>query len=182
MKFRDALFTLLVFAAPAAFGQNSASLGGTIQDSTGAVVPKATVRLTSHEQGTVRSAESNQTGLYSFTFLPRGVYDVEVTPTGFRTLSDKNITLATAESVRRDYTVEVGNVSDNVTISAEAQSVNTDNAEMGASAGQQQGDRNATQRPNLLLAGQPDAGRHRAAQQSGFPRRLQRGRRQSGRQ
>ena len=79
MKFRDALFTLLVFAAPGAFGQNSASLGGTIQDSTGAVVPKATVRLTSHEQGTVRSAESNQTGLYSFTFLPRGVYDVEVT-------------------------------------------------------------------------------------------------------
>ena len=69
MKFRDALFTLLVFAAPAAFGQNSASLGGTIQDSTGAVVPKATVRLTSHEQGTVRSAESNQTGLYSFSFF-----------------------------------------------------------------------------------------------------------------
>lgn len=128
-KSRDALFTLLVFAAPGAFGQNSASLGGTIQDSTGAVVPKATVRLTSHEQGTVRSAESNQTGLYSFTFLPRGVYDMEVTATGFRTLSDKNITLATAESVRRDYTVEVGNVSDNVTISAEAQSVNTDNAE-----------------------------------------------------
>ena len=114
------------------FAQNTAALGGTIQDSTGAVVPRAGVKLTSHEQGTVRTAESNQTGLYSFSFLPRGVYDIEVTATGFRTLSDKNITLSTAESIRRDYTIEVGNVSDNMTVSANAQTVNTDNAEMGA--------------------------------------------------
>jgi hypothetical protein len=127
-------FTALVIAlsATSAFAQNTAALGGTIQDSTGAVVPRAAVKLTSHEQGTVRTAESNASGTYSFSFLPRGVYDVEVTATGFRTTNDKDITIATAENVRRDYTLEVGNVSDNVTVSADVQTVNTDNAEMGA--------------------------------------------------
>src|SRR5258708_3351578 len=132
MKSRLATFALLALSTPFALAQNTAALGGTVQDSTGAVIPRAAVKLTSHEQGTVRTGESNQTGLYSFSFLPRGVYDLEVTATGFRTLNDKNITLATAENVRRDYTLEVGNVSDNVTVSADAQTVNTDNAEMGA--------------------------------------------------
>src|SRR5882724_3534686 len=113
MKFRFSALMFLAMCATSAFAQNTAALGGTIQDSTGAVIPRAAVKLTSHEQGTVRTAESNASGTYSFSFLPRGVYDVEVTAQGFRTTNDKDITIATAENIRRDYTLEVGNVSDN---------------------------------------------------------------------
>ena len=53
-------------------------LSGNVLDATGAIIPGATVKLTSQGQGTVRTAQTNEAGLYQFSFLPAGVYDVEV--------------------------------------------------------------------------------------------------------
>ena len=117
---------------PAAHAQNEAALSGTVQDTSGAVLPQATVKLTSHEQGTVRNADTNQAGVYQFSFLPPGTYDLDVSAAGFKTLTRTNLTLAAAQNARLDLTLEIGNVSENITVSAAAENVNTESAELGA--------------------------------------------------
>lgn len=133
MKVR--IFTLVVALAVSGvgvFAQNNASLSGTVQDTTGGMIPGAAVKLTSHGQGTVRTSQTNEAGVYQFSFLPAGVYDIEVTVAGFKTLIQKDITLAVAQNVRRDFSLELGNIADNVTVSANVENVNTESAEMGA--------------------------------------------------
>ncbi|MBZ5606530.1 MAG: carboxypeptidase-like regulatory domain-containing protein, partial [Acidobacteriia bacterium] len=115
-----------------AAAQNEGAIGGTVQDSTGAVLPQATVKLTSREQGTVRSATTNQSGVYQFSFLPPGTYDFDVSSNGFKSLRVTGITLAVAQNDRRDFKLEVGGVSENITVSGTVENVNTDNATMGS--------------------------------------------------
>ena len=132
MKLRVFPVTLFFLFAPFAFAQNEASISGTVQDTSGAVLPNATVKLTSHEQGTVRTIQTNGAGVYQFSFLPPGTYDLEVSANGFKTLTRANETLAVAQDRRIDFSLQLGNVSENVTVSAAAESVNTDNADLGA--------------------------------------------------
>jgi len=132
MKMHLVGLLLCFFCALEALGQNNASLSGTVLDTTGAIVPGATVKLTSHEQGTVRTSQSNEAGVYQFSFLPAGVYDIDVTVPGFKTLVQKDVTLAVAQNVRRDLRLELGNITENVTVAANIENVNTETAEIGA--------------------------------------------------
>src|ERR1700722_543346 len=99
-------------------GQNESGLGGTITDSSGAVLPNVSVTLTSQQQGTVRVAQTNASGLYNFTFLPQGSYTITISAAGFNTLTQNNIELAVAQNVRQDFKLQVGTISDNITVSA----------------------------------------------------------------
>ena len=116
----------------AAWAQNEASLSGTVQDSTGAVVAGASVKLTSTTQNTSAIVQSNQSGVYQFPFVQPGVYTLDVTATGFKTLTRTNLTLAVAQNLRLDLSLELGNVSDKITVSADVETVNTASAEIGA--------------------------------------------------
>ncbi len=131
MKLRVALFALL-FLVPFAVAQDEGAVSGTVQDTSGSVIPSASVKLTSHAQGTVRTAQTNQSGVYNFSFLPAGAYDLEVSATGFRTQTRRDIILAAAQTARFDIKLEVGAVTENVTVEAETGAVNTDSAELGA--------------------------------------------------
>jgi outer membrane receptor protein involved in Fe transport len=136
MKFRTVsaalwLFLGLFLLLPFADAQNEGAISGTVEDSSGAVLPRAAVKLTNHEQGTVRTQQSNQSGVYQFTFLPAGTYDLEVSSTGFKTETRVNITLTVAQNTRIDVALQPGNVSENVTVSAEAATVNTESGEVG---------------------------------------------------
>jgi hypothetical protein len=126
------LVAFLLVSVIGAFAQNNASLSGAVQDSTGAIVPGSSVKLTSHEQGTVRTYTSNEAGVYQFSFLPAGTYDIEVSMNGFKTLLQKDITLAVAQNMRRDLTLELGSIAENVTVAANVEIVNTETAEIGA--------------------------------------------------
>lgn len=125
------LFVFLFFFLPAIWAQNEGAISGTVQDSTKAVLPSATVKLTNHEQGTVRTVQTNQSGVYQFSFLPAGTYDLEVSANGFKTQTQKNIVLAVAQNTRMDISLEVGNVTENVTVSAAVAAVNTESGEVG---------------------------------------------------
>lgn len=125
------LFAFLFFFLPAIWAQNEGAISGTVQDSTKAVLPSATVKLTNHEQGTVRTVQTNQSGVYQFSFLPAGTYDLEVSANGFKTQTQKNIALAVAQNTRIDVSLEVGNVTENVTVSAAVAAVNTESGEVG---------------------------------------------------
>jgi hypothetical protein len=122
-------FSVFLFAVSAAFGQQG-SISGTVQDGTGAILAKAGVKLTSKQQGTVRTQDTNEAGVYSFTILPQGTYDLEVSAQGFKTAQRTDLILSTGQNMRMDVTMEVGNVSDNVTVSANVESVNTETSEL----------------------------------------------------
>ena len=129
---RTACLALATLLALPAHAQTDAALSGTVQDTSASVVPQATVRLTSREQGTVRTVATNPAGVYQFSFLPPGTYDVGVSASGFKTQSRTNFNLSVAQNARQDFTLDLGNVSENVTISAAVESVNTESAELGA--------------------------------------------------
>ena len=73
--------TLLISSAQA---QYRAGLQGAVTDSTGAVVPGATVTLTNRETGLTRTATTTNNGLYSIPSLPPGRYSLTVSKEGFQ--------------------------------------------------------------------------------------------------
>lgn len=125
------LVVLLVFLVLPAWAQDAA-VSGSVQDTTGAVLPGASIKLTSKAQGIVRQQLTNEAGVYQFTFIPAGTYDLEISLPGFKTLTRTDLTLAVAQNARLDFKLEVGNVADEVTVTADSGAVNTMSAELGA--------------------------------------------------
>src|ERR1700686_322758 len=78
------------------------SVVGTVSDPTGAVVPNATVTLTSKDTGVARESKSDEGGRYSFVNVLPGKYDVKVTAPGFRTLAQTDIDVNPSEVARYD--------------------------------------------------------------------------------
>ena len=127
------LFSLSVLLATGPlWAQDQANLTGTVMDSTGAVLPQAAVRLISREQGTVRTAQTNGSGVYQFSFITPGGYDVIISAGGFKTVTRTNLVLAVAQSARVDLTLELGNASESVTVTAGAEAIDTESAQLGA--------------------------------------------------
>ena len=127
------LFALSVLLGTSAlWAQDQANLTGTVMDSTGAVLPQASVRLISREQGTVRTAQTNGSGVYQFSFITPGGYDVTISAGGFKTVTRTNLVLAVAQSARVDLTLELGNASESVTVTAGAEAIDTESAQLGA--------------------------------------------------
>ena len=75
----------LVLSSPAAFGQGSASIVGTITDPSGAVIPNAKITITGVDTGFVRTTTTNTTGNYSAPELPNGRYQLTIEVQGFKT-------------------------------------------------------------------------------------------------
>ncbi len=131
MTSRILLCLVLLLFTTTAWAQDAA-LSGNIQDSSGAVLPGVQVKLTGKSQGTVRQRLTNEAGVYQFPFLPPGVYDLEIAFQGFKTLTRTDINLAVAQNARMDFKLEVGNVSDQVTVTSESETISTMTAELGA--------------------------------------------------
>lgn len=125
-------FVVLLMLLASPVWAQQAALSGTVQDATGAVLPGASLKLISKAQGTVREQLTNEAGAYAFTFLPPGVYDLEISMAGFKTLTRTDLTLAVAQNARMDFQLEVGNVTDEIMVSANAETINTMSAELGA--------------------------------------------------
>ena len=118
----------LSFAALAAYGQSGtggATLNGTVTDQSGAVVATAKVKLTQSETGFTRTGETNGAGLYSFSSVPIGTYEVAVEKTGFSTAKATNIRLEVGAVAALDIKLAVGSTADAVTVSSDTPLVET---------------------------------------------------------
>lgn len=123
-------FCLIAFAALPLRAQN-AELSGTITDTSKAAVPKAEIRILSRTNGWERKTETNESGIYAFPSLPPGVYDLEISKSGFQTQSRAGVKLEVQTQVRLDFTLKVGTSSQAVTVFAEATPAQTTDATLG---------------------------------------------------
>lgn len=124
------LLVLLAAAAPAAFSQH-AQLSGKVSDPSGASIPRAEINVVNLENGTRRNVATNEEGFYNVPSLQPGRYRVVAQKEGFRPLSREGITLQVGDNVKLDLNMEVGAVSDQVTITAEAPLLRTDDVQTG---------------------------------------------------
>lgn len=104
------------------------SINGIVADATGAVIPKATVKVMNVGKGITYTYETNQAGGYTAQNLEPGQYTVTATAQGFRTITRKNVELEVARTLRIDFQMAPGAVSETVSVTEEAAPVNTSNA------------------------------------------------------
>lgn len=93
---------------------------GSLTDSTGAVIPGAKVTLTDQQTNQSREQMTNETGIFEFRALPRGVYNLTAELDGFKREEVTSIQLTVAQTLRLDVGMEVGAVTEEVTVEATA--------------------------------------------------------------
>jgi carboxypeptidase family protein/TonB-dependent receptor-like protein len=101
---------------------------GTVADSTGAVVPGSSVVVRNVETGFSRTATTDAQGRYRAPELPLGNYEVEAAATGFQSVVRKGIELTVGRQATVDFTMQVGSVSESITVTGEAPLIETTNA------------------------------------------------------
>src|SRR6185503_15273444 len=121
------LSTVVMFVvSPLAYSQGTASrLTGTVLDSAGATVPGATVTLTNEATKVAFTTETSGSGTYVFDSIQIGTYSVLVEKQGFKKFLANGNVVNVNQPVTVDVTLEVGEISDVVTIQGAAESVQT---------------------------------------------------------
>ncbi len=110
--------------------QSSGSIRGTVKDSQGSVIPNAKVLLTDVAQGDVHQGRSNQDGVFFFNPLKPSVYKLSVESSGFKRLQRDEIKVFSNDRLDLpDLVLEVGQMTESVTVSAEAVLLQTRGAE-----------------------------------------------------
>ena len=117
---------LILTTAPVLLAQGtSASIAGTVMDTTGGVIPGVTVIVTNLDQGTSRSAVSDDEGRYRAPQLVVGTYEVKGELAGFQTSVRSGIELSVGRNAVVDLTMRVGSIAEQVTVTGEASLVET---------------------------------------------------------
>jgi len=113
---RGAAIGVLVLSAALVHAQDTASLTGTVRDSSGASIANAQVAVISAEHGVNRTTTTNSDGDYSVPALTPGSYDVTVTAQGFKKYEAKGVILRVAQKARNDVNMQVGAAGTEVTV------------------------------------------------------------------
>src|SRR5262245_52173934 len=122
-----ALMFLLIVAS--SFAQTvTATITGTVKDSSGLVLPNAQIVLLNEETGASRTVESDTAGRYLASSLTLGNYKVTATLQGFQTTVRSGIVLTVGREAVVDLDMTVGAVTQTVEVSAEAAAIETTNA------------------------------------------------------
>jgi hypothetical protein len=123
------LFVLfLLVGVPALAQTETATLSGVIQDPKGGAVPDVEVTATRIETGTVVTAKTNGAGIYFFTGLMPGHYHLMVRKPGFKEIAIKEFQLYVQDKLEQNFSLEIGSVSETVTVNANDLHINTTDA------------------------------------------------------
>jgi hypothetical protein len=122
-----AVLVLLAMPAGAQLATTT-SLVGNVSDPSGTAIPNA--KVTAVEEGTLSTltTTTNDQGYYSFEFVPVGTYNITVEQSGFQKLTKTGIQVSINRTVRTDFRLEVGAMTQSVTVAAEATAIKTDDA------------------------------------------------------
>ncbi len=104
------------------------SVTGNVSDQSGAIVPDATITLTNKSTGQVREANASSDGNYTISNVLPGIYDIKVTKQGFSTYAETGLNISANNVARIDARMKVGNVSEVVSVTANATQIQTESA------------------------------------------------------
>lgn len=120
------LFSLVLYAQ-----SEAGRITGRVMDPGGAVIVTAEVRATEQDTGVSYTAATSATGVYVVPFLPPGRYRLEVAHAGFKKYERSNIVVATNAVVPLDVHLEIGGVTETVTVTAAAPLLQSTSSEVG---------------------------------------------------
>jgi len=124
---------LLGVGAPTAAAQVLyGSLTGIIADQSGASIPGAGINATNTQTGRVITGNSDAEGRYSFVNVPAGLYDIQFSADGFRTLSRTGTQISVNAVTRVDVQMELGQITEVITVEATAATLQTEKADTSA--------------------------------------------------
>lgn len=167
------LVGLTVLASAAVDAQvTTATLLGTVRDSTGSMLPGATVTATHGETGISRTTASDTSGEFVLTALPNGPYTVKIELQGFRTHTSQGIQLGSGQTVRQTFELQLGEMAETVTVQAESPILKTATSEQMETLGTLQVRELPLSRRNItgllrLAPGVDPTGGHRGVRMNG---------------
>ena len=123
-------FVLVLVTADVAFSQTFGEITGHVADASGAAVVTAAITATNINTNAARQTASSATGDYALPSLPPGNYVVRIEKVGFKSETSK-IEVAVQQTVRMDFTLQVGQVSESVEVSAQTVQLQSENATVG---------------------------------------------------
>ena len=122
---------LLVFAVPATSQTITGSISGAVADSTGGMIPSATVTLVSDKTGQTRTAATNGEGRFNFAALQPGTYSLKIEQQGFQAFEQRNIILSANENLALgDLKLQPGQVSETVSIMSEGAVIERESSDL----------------------------------------------------
>jgi Carboxypeptidase regulatory-like domain len=107
------------------------SIRGYVHDKSGAVVPNATVTALLTSTGYTRTVTSDTSGLYTLLALPPGTYKMTASSAGFEQAAIDNVVLNVNDALNFDFTLQVGNVNQTVSVNASALQIETTSTSQG---------------------------------------------------
>ena len=136
MNLRKSVFlgaALVCLGAVPAFAQEvSAGITGRVTDQSGGAIVGASVTAKDLQRGTEWPTETNQDGIYAFPRIPIGTYQVKVEAKGFKTFVQPRVTLEVNQRARIDAVMQVGALTESVTVTGEGALLQTETTQVGA--------------------------------------------------
>src|SRR5215470_6013232 len=105
------------------------TISGTVRDQNGAAIPKAEVLIQEERTGLSRTVTADDSGFYTAASLPVGRYSVSTSPSGFKKIVDSGLDLHVNENLVVNLTLQIGQVSETVTITGQSEQVETRSGE-----------------------------------------------------
>ncbi|WP_324832307.1 TonB-dependent receptor [Alloacidobacterium sp.] len=121
---------LALLLTPCVWGQENATITGTVFDPSGAVVPSAAITLTNPATGQARQTVSNNDGIYLFANVGVGSFTLNATAAGFVNYTRTGIVVNTAQTLKEDVHLAIGAAGQTVTVQADALQVQTETNEL----------------------------------------------------
>jgi len=133
------LLALVAFSGQNLYAQfaDRAVITGVVTDASGAAVPDAQVTITDEGTGVKTVVGTNSAGNYSTPPLTLGTYRVEVEKSGFKVYKRTGIALTGGETAREDVKLDIGAVSQTISVEASTETINTENATVSHTVGAQ---------------------------------------------
>ena len=123
--FGAALVLMVLYSAFLAAQSSQGRIAGRVTDSSGAIVPNATITIRNTEKGTARVLQTNSAGEYVAPSLIPGLYEITATAASFKTAQHKDIRLEVASEISIDFQLVPGSVTEVVQVSGELPEINT---------------------------------------------------------
>jgi len=128
---RTVIVALLLFSCGSVWADIGGSISGTVKDPTGGVIPDTAIIVRNVDTGVQQTVNTNTEGFYAFTALPVGHYEIETFRPGFKPYKRTGLVIDVGTALQMDITEEMGEQSEQVTVTDTGIHVETESTQMG---------------------------------------------------